>query len=136
MRRSGYTANGDYELSLAPGTYIVKVSKHGYETSSEFTIILEEGTTFVQNFVLELDKDISVDKDNSVNLIEHTIQEKVSLGKISVGLSVYVDEKTISYYSDYPKIDIFESTENTVSLPPAYALAEINSLSDTNLVPP
>jgi hypothetical protein len=108
---------GNYNLSVPPGSYMVKASKTGYYTSYVYDVVVAEGEPTLVDLILEL-----IEQEPEEEIIETPVdwivQRKVEDGSVLAITRVKGDDPdelvTTSYFSDL-NIILLEKTNTNLS---------------------
>ena len=108
-------AEGRYFIAASAGFYTIQASIQGYTTQTKQNIPVTVNTAIEQNFLLEKTQHPLTETDRSTTVIEYTIQEKATQGKIGAQLNLQQQENTISYYSEEFNITLHPLSKQNVS---------------------
>jgi len=91
--------NGQYRLSIKPGSYKITASKTGYVKSEKNGIEIKDDKEI--NFELEK---TTVKEKNTI--IDYTIENEIKLGNVGLGIDVTYDEAEVNIYNDLISTEI------------------------------
>ena len=118
--------NGEYFISISPGTYSMEVSKRGYENSEAVDVEVSENSQSPIDFTLQKET-VGEPKAAAKDAIDELIDIKIDEGTIGGALTFEDDIKDVRIFNTKLEIKYVESTSNEITFTVSASAEDISS---------